>query len=1026
MSTFLAHPTIFAAYAAAAAGDPDLRTGTHLRLFPSSVIGFPLSPFAVWEIPAEPVRTLPFAWFDRDRKPLAQLDLDVAGGEAFGWQTAILPGEARLIGVEAQFPDESGEIAILDRSEDRLIAARSATRFQVGGPMVTRLRLRGRGPVDLRGWVVTPDIVFERIVGSPPFATMGLPLDGDAPWYTNGEGRTVAWDRVVAGAPRRWTRPDRPDGPFDPLTRPAEEARVTAFQPELDDHAQRLVQDPATPPASVVVIHEWPASMVAGVIQPWQQATVEVQNALLLKALDTGAGRYLGLMTLLRHLPEDQNPFGDSTAWLAAGAFACRRDRLPPPDTLEIRLIERLGELFPGLTRVIDRARQSRHLEIHAFVAPALAAPPPDLLPAPDVRLGPAQWLREKQGPSIRFRQQFLVKRPPLAALAALGRLEAGGWISRHEMMVLAPDAEPSTRAATRFLGSRNSLVDGRTGLVDDTEIPAAGAPWNYRLALSDVFGRFGAPAGISVPLPARPAIPVPALQAELHPAPRAAHNGPAAAGTVTFRIPVPAVEDLTAGSLPLAQAIITFDGVTKTAATPQVGGAINAEFNLPQLLAMESRRLDARAHFEDSEGNLGAEAVITVDIADPRVPEIPKTGIGIIWTSRPGPSEDVEFRLAFRGQAGARYRAYLTDARGLDIATVQAGRLRTRAEIAVDGANRGLAGLGMRDRFRLITEPPLEPHADGTVRLDARLPRSLETVQFLRFVPLSVRGSEAAFEACPLVPIAVPSDRRPPAPRVETQVDPVTGVARIKVVAEGLDLVALKAAEPGLFGEAPLGAAQPPSFRLRRASGVVPEAIYAREIARGPLALDGVAFTAEVVDSLPPGGLLPYVRYFYWAEVQMPPERRVPADVVEVAPPAGAILPTEARQREDALGAFSLTSPPAFAMRVPAEVPTFAAEAITATVRAGVGGMSYILEIRIEGGPIVHANGGTYKVRLYTQEDGKDLIAESTEAPLIGGQLSWSTERPALAVPQIRVAVVPIDPIGREGAPVFVEAVPA
>lgn len=330
-----------------------------------------------------------------------------------------------------------------------------------------------------------------------------------------------------------------------------------------------------------------------------------------------------------------------------------------------------------------------------------------------------------------------------------------------------------------------------------------------------------------------------------------------------------------------------------------------------------------------------------------------------------------------------------------------------------------------MRDRFRLITEPPLEPRPDGTVLLDARLPRSLETVQFLRFVPLSARGSEAPFEACPLVPIAVPSDRRPPAPRVETHVDPDTGVARIKVVAEGLDLVALKAAEPGLFGGAPLAAARSPTFRLCRASGVVPEAIYAREIARGPLTLNGDAFTAEVEDALP-GGLLPYVRYFYWAEVQMPPERHIPADVVEIALPAGAILPTEARQREDAPGAFSLPSPPAFAMRVPTEVPAFAAEAVTATVRAGAGGMTYILEIRIEDGPIVHPKGGTYKVRLHTQEEGKDLILEATEPALVGGQLSWSTEQPALAVPQVRVAVVPIDPIGREGAPVFVDAVPA
>lgn len=485
MSTFLAHPSVFSDYAVAADADADLRQGTHLRLFPSTSIGFPIAPFALWEMPAQPVRALPFTWFDRHRQPLAELNLDQADGEAIGWLTAILPDQARLIGVEARFPAGPGEIAILDKVEDRVIATRSAERLLVGAPMITRLRLRGRGPVTLLGWAVTPDAVLERIVGSPPFGTLGLPIADDAPWYANGEGPDVAWQRIGSGAPRRWTRPDRPDGPFDPLAPAAEEARVTAFREDLDRQARRLVKDPEIPPAAVVGIHEVPASIADGTRRPWQKATLKIQNALLLKALDTGAGRYLGLMTVLRHLPEDHNPFGATSAWLAAGAFACRR-RLPPTDALEVRVIERLDQLFPGLARIIDLARhghrdgfwvddaaeqrQVYQLEIRAFVAPALAAPPPDLLGVPDVRLGPAQWLREPEGPSNRFRQQFLVKTPPLAALAALGRLEAGAWTSRHEMMVLASGAEPPAGGGTLsrlFDGCarpRHSDRRGRTG----------------------------------------------------------------------------------------------------------------------------------------------------------------------------------------------------------------------------------------------------------------------------------------------------------------------------------------------------------------------------------------------------------------------------------------------------------------------------------------------------------------------------------------------------------------------------------
>jgi hypothetical protein len=204
-----------------------------------------------------------------------------------------------------------------------------------------------------------------------------------------------------------------------------------------------------------------------------------------------------------------------------------------------------------------------------------------------------------------------------------------------------------------------------------------------------------------------------------------------------------------------------------------------------------------------------------------------------------------------------------------------------------------------------------------------------------------------------------------------------------------------------------------------------VPEAIYAREVARGALALDGDAFTAEVEDAPGADGLPPYVRYHYWAEVQLPPERRLPVDVVEVALPAGAIAPTEARQREDAPGSFSLPSPPALAVRVPAEVPALAPEAVTATARAGAGGVSYVLELRIEGGPVAHPKGGAFRVRLHIAEDGGGLVAEANEPELVGGSLTWSTERPALAVPRLRVAVVPIDPLGREGAPLFVDVVP-
>src|SRR5262249_14390468 len=150
--------------------------------------------------------------------------------------------------------------------------------------------------------------------------------------------------------------------------------------------------------------------------------------------------------------------------------------------------------------------------------------------------------------------------------------------------------------------------------------------------------------------------------------------------------------------------------------------------------------------------------------------------------------------------------------------------------------------------------------------------------------------GREAPFESCPVVPVAVPTDRGPPPPRVHGRVDAVSGKAVVSIEAVGLDLVELQAAEPGLFTTPPAADALAPEFRLRRARGTVLPPIYAREVARGTLVIrrDGakVSFVADAED---PTALLPFVRYSYWAEVRMPRERRLKRGVVEV-PPAGGV----------------------------------------------------------------------------------------------------------------------------------------
>lgn len=1048
MNSWLIDPRYFSAYAATvgmdsvdAVADADMRKGTHLRLFPSSALGLALAPFMLWPVEAVASDPLSMNWFGRNGTPFATPDIDAAGGELIGWRQAAPPQDGWLSGVEARFRGAGaadGEIALLDRLDNRVLTACSQARWLVAAPQITRVRLRGRGPVTVQGWMVSGGRSIETLLGQQPAATLSAPVAGDRPWYAGGEGPAVALHRVQAGAPLRWSRPDRPDGPFDPLTAADELARVAVMQADLDDEVERLFGDAATPPAAVQRIQEWLAAVLpSGTRRAWQRATEQVQNSVLMKALDPGAGRYLGLVTTLTDMLAPPDPFRPPTAraWLAAGLFAVGREtvrHLPEADFMELRLIERLVQLQPGVAQVAELARQRHGLTIRAFVASALAAPPPDLLAAPRVLLGEAGWQRADVGPSTLFRQQLRVAAPPLATLLALSRLEPAGWITRHEMVdltVATPGADPAERAAPRILGSNQSRTDDKCGIATENDIDAAAAPWTYRVALADVFGRFGAAREIDVPVPLRPALPQPALRAHLSLSDRAAGSGPAVVGSVQLTLVVPALHELTAGSRPLARAVVVLGDATQDAVTPQAGGTLSFDFSLPELLPMERRTLKATAFFEDNESGVGAAFTLPVKLCDPRSPSVPRTGIGIVWSSRPGPSTDVEVRLRFSGVPGALYRAYLSDSRGLELALFEGERPRTRAEIAVDGAQHGLAGVGLRERFRLLTEVPLKPAADGRVLFDMQLPRALETVQFLRFVPLSAQGAEAPFESCPLLPLAVPSSHPPPAPRVEAVVDPFTGIASVSVRAVGLDLVALQAAEPGLFANPgdPIAAdAVAPTYRLRRASGGVPDVIYAREIGRGAMQREGDVFVATVDDAPTLNGLSAYVRYHYWAEVRMPAERRLPPGVVELPLPAGSVEPAQAAQNQDAPGAYSAMSAPAVAMFVPAEVPALAAGMVTATVGLGAVAGTWRLTLAIADGPVTHARAvGPFRVRLHLQVDGGDWTPEPGDTALIDGTVVLSTiDRLGVAVPALNVVLVLVDPIGREADPLMIEAV--
>jgi hypothetical protein len=250
----------------------------------------------------------------------------------------------------------------------------------------------------------------------------------------------------------------------------------------------------------------------------------------------------------------------------------------------------------------------------------------------------------------------------------------------------------------------------------------------------------------------------------------------------------------------------------------------------------------------------------------------------------------------------------------------------------------------------------------------------------------------------------------------VHVAVDPATRVATVRIEAVGLDLVELKASEPGLFTDPPAADSVAPEFRLRRASGLVNDPIYAREIARGPLAImrDGAAimFVAEVAD---PTALASYIRYSYWAEVRMPPERRLARGVVEL-PPAGGVAPVLPSQSADNPRAFSAVSAPASAIHLPPlPIPTLdgAVGSVVATAGTAAAALS------APATPSAPRAIGSYRLRIWEQWNGGIIVSSGPDIELDGTALAWQgTPAPDASHPlPLTLRYVVVDPAGRESA---------
>ncbi|MGD9738199.1 MAG: hypothetical protein AB7O56_02580 [Bauldia sp.] len=877
--------------------------------------------------------------------------------------------------------------------------------------------------------------------------------------------------RVDTGHPLRLNAMDAPFGPFtsadgnDEVTRVKSMTEAMEAGLGLDSLIARMVSDPVAPWMQRDLT-ELPPTRTGS----RQFADTHRLSCIQVAASDPGIARYLGFSDRIDELPDAGGGSWSTLAIVGLFALAPRdfarfgvdvtallQGPAPYGDTLLERYVRGLFEATGEdvADRIAERVERVRGegLAVAPFVT--YAAPvKPWLAPAvPEPQIYRREWEQSREGrASSSFRSSFAFPDLPLASLSALARNESGSWKTRHAILESSGRAEPGIFGHEVEANSRQqelglpSKVQRAAAILSDYDIPSDGG-MEFAVRASDFFGRFGVERVFTVGAPPRPAPPKPILRFHFEPVEDLDRTSlsPLSPGTmkVTVAVPrpwpevadlfnetdgsrvhsaivVPRVDDLAPGSLTIASLAL---GIDAPGDPIDVGTAGIQEILLPvpPLAPQERRAFKLVGRYVDTAGTPSALAEHSFTITDVRPPKTYLTGVGLYWSSAPGPSPDVEVRLDWDAAAGTRHRVYLTDQAALQIQPAElaeqpAEAAPSRGLVAAVGCEKVRNGAGGEKRlFRLMTDPPLTAGADNQVRFEGKLPRTLQTVQFLRVVPLGPDGGEPAFERCGIVPVAVPESRRPQAPRLDGLVEPTTGFARLQVSSEAIDLVSLKRDEPGLFDPTKPGK-EPPRAYLRRAVGAVADPIYARTIADEPMALatEGPAFAVEFEDRNADRGLEPFVRYVYWAEVRLPPERRLPARYTEIAGEVRATDPsgTQPHQRPR-----SLPSAPRLLMRVPPDPPAvLAPELVTITRAAGATPDTLTLNVAIADPPAAHPKAvDQYRLAVWVQWPSQSILPA-----FAGGAGASSSPWPAL--PQTGTVVLEVPVLGTDaGAPLVV-----
>ncbi|WP_066741819.1 hypothetical protein [Cupriavidus sp. D384] len=1052
-------------------GDKDLQAGTHLRVFSGLGASFPVGPLIVRGLDLQGERRA-CRLFTQDSK--GQPTPSQFGDDGVLEVTLLLSDPPNLMTSSIEIDEGAGTIkaaAMLDQ-HGRTICVRDQGPFVFSGPLFHKLKVWGAGTLRIIQRMIPLAIVEElQFDRESILATLALPIKGDFPWYLGIQDREAGMLRVERGAPLRMNPMDRPFGNLESVSAGDEIERVIASLRSLhveggfDALIERLVSTKKPPPweqrERMLAIGTTPAGD-----RP-QHVELDRLGTLQLAAADPGVARYLGLADRIDSLP------GNRWSTLALfGLFAVSVDEFSQygldlsairghtPTSNFVKVYARTLSTATGADYGLAVEKMATRVMGNGLViAPLMLmidpVPPwlPPAVPSPQIFQVRWQGLRDTQ-PSRLYRASFAFEDLPLVSQCALARLEDQQWVSRNDRL------DGLTRAAPRLFGKERDASPriNETGgnfsslepqaLETDHDIDADTNPTAFAVWGSDFFGRFPEKAAFfSTAPPPRVQPPEPVLR--FHVERLAGDILPGTSpGVVSVRIAVPArlpepdgfspsqmehagsatvvprLDDLPAGAFDIATIQLGIGTLDDPPIDVSIPGTIEHTLPIPPI-ADGITTFSLLGQYADTQGNKSAVARAAFEVRNFRSPTLLKTGVGLFWSSEPGPAPEVELKLRWNATDGSRYRVYLADQAAMQITEAELGEdppgATSRGLVAVKGAHLE----GVKKRFRLLTDPPVVAQGGGA-GLSIHLPRSLETVQFVRVVPLGSDGEEADFGKCGIVAVAVPESRRPAAPRLDADIDQQTGKVSLTVSTDAVDEVILKRDEPGLFHPGQRGT-QPPVAFIRRAVAGVPDPIYARQVGI-PVAMVRAAATGHYVASFSDDnagrGLEPYVRYVYWAEWRMPPERRLPAAYDEVA---SEIVPVAPSGRQDQPRPKSSPSAPRTVMHVPQAAPAAPDVAAMHVARQpGPSPDTLVLQIQVDDPPRAHKLAvGRFRLAAWTKwADGPiepirnagGVVLEGAWPSIEGGSLTTQIPAPGDVAAGLTLMVAFVDPLDRLG----------